>query len=151
MNDVAQTSFDYPLAGVDSGPSAEPEPQPSNVQSEGMEDTDMNGPSTNELVDPVCQKADESMESDLLVESELKVVKTIRKLEYECLCPQHNPVSTPISAFLTLSTYCHLTTRTSLQQNGRINLGECARPSCPYRLCRESSSVSLRACSKSLY
>ena len=71
MNDVAQMSFDYPLAGVDSGPSAEPEPQPSNVQSEGMGDTDMNGPSASELVGLVCQKADESMESDFLVESEL--------------------------------------------------------------------------------
>ena len=69
-------------------------------------------PSASELVGLVCQKADESMESDFLVESELKVVKPIGKLEYECLCPQHNPVSAPFSAFITLNTHHDLTTRT---------------------------------------
>ena len=106
MNDVARSPFDYPLTEVDSGPSPESAPQPSSVQSEVMGDTDMNGISVNELSDPVCQKADESIESDFLVESELKVVKTIRrKLEHECLCPQHNPINAPITAFLTVNTY----------------------------------------------
>lgn len=48
--------------------------------------------------------ADQTTDSNI-VEAELKGTKTIRKLEYECLCSQHNPVCVSLIYFNTFDSH----------------------------------------------